>query len=244
MARSRGAATYGPSTPRTSPRAPPCLWTFLSSLRKSEFFSILLEARARGTSAASLPEPQGNSILRLRDIASAGTDLWSNLRGPLQPSMSFAPWERSALRRMRSPGPLRRNDPRTAVRCATSVCGGPTQQPKKSHEQARGEAQEGGSYRPRLPAKTAVGSSCSFRSRAGMGSGGSCGSASITTTRFPRAWLTPADATRCCPTFRRNASAAARGPLRASSSNTPRELPGQASSPKSSSPSRTWRRRR
>jgi len=26
-------------------RAPPCIWTFLSSLRKSDFFSILLGAR-------------------------------------------------------------------------------------------------------------------------------------------------------------------------------------------------------
>ena len=45
LTRSRGAATYGLSTPRTSHRVPPCIWTFLSSLRKSEPFSILLGCR-------------------------------------------------------------------------------------------------------------------------------------------------------------------------------------------------------
>ena len=47
LARSRGAATYRPSTPRTSPPAPPCIWTFLSSLGKSEFFNTLSERAAR-----------------------------------------------------------------------------------------------------------------------------------------------------------------------------------------------------
>jgi hypothetical protein len=32
LAPSRGAAAYEPSTPRTSHRAPPCIWAFLSSL--------------------------------------------------------------------------------------------------------------------------------------------------------------------------------------------------------------------
>ena len=41
---SRGAATYGLSTPRTSHRAPPCISTFLSSLGEIGFFSILLES--------------------------------------------------------------------------------------------------------------------------------------------------------------------------------------------------------
>ncbi len=44
LARSRDAAAYGLSTPRASHRAPPCIWSFLSSLGKSEIFSILLEA--------------------------------------------------------------------------------------------------------------------------------------------------------------------------------------------------------
>ena len=39
LARSGGAATYGPSTPRTSHRTPPCIWTFLRSLRKGGVFS-------------------------------------------------------------------------------------------------------------------------------------------------------------------------------------------------------------
>jgi len=39
LARSRGAATYGLSTPRTSRRAPFCIRTFLSSLGRSESFS-------------------------------------------------------------------------------------------------------------------------------------------------------------------------------------------------------------
>ncbi len=50
--RSRGTATYVLSTPRTSAGypskgwvAPPCTWAFLSSLGKSEFYSILIGAR-------------------------------------------------------------------------------------------------------------------------------------------------------------------------------------------------------
>ena len=39
------AATYGLSTPRAPPRAPPCIWTFLSGLGKREFFSIPLDLR-------------------------------------------------------------------------------------------------------------------------------------------------------------------------------------------------------
>ena len=48
LAPSRGAATYGLSTPRTSHRAPPCIWTFLGSLVENEFFSFLLGARVSG----------------------------------------------------------------------------------------------------------------------------------------------------------------------------------------------------
>jgi len=54
LARSRGAAAYGPSTPRTCthppdgyparrPAKPRDIWTFLSSLGVNEFFRILLE---------------------------------------------------------------------------------------------------------------------------------------------------------------------------------------------------------
>ena len=43
LARSRGAATYVLSTPRASHRAPPCIWTFLSSLGENESFSSLLD---------------------------------------------------------------------------------------------------------------------------------------------------------------------------------------------------------
>jgi hypothetical protein len=52
LARSRGAATDGPSTPPThfrgypAHRAPPCIGTFLSSLGKRGLFSILLRASA------------------------------------------------------------------------------------------------------------------------------------------------------------------------------------------------------
>jgi len=54
LARSRGAATYGLSTARTSHRTPPCIWTFLSSLGENGFFSILL-GRSRGSSKRSAP---------------------------------------------------------------------------------------------------------------------------------------------------------------------------------------------
>ncbi len=49
--RSRGAATYELSTTRTSPGThqrwvtPPCSWTFLSSLRESDFFDDLVGVR-------------------------------------------------------------------------------------------------------------------------------------------------------------------------------------------------------
>ncbi|MCK7529438.1 MAG: hypothetical protein MZV64_73750 [Ignavibacteriales bacterium] len=42
LARSRGAAAYGVSTPRTAHRAPPGIWTFSSSLGEKGFLSILL----------------------------------------------------------------------------------------------------------------------------------------------------------------------------------------------------------
>jgi len=44
--RSRGAATYGLSTPRAPDRAAPCTWAFLSGLREDEFFGNLLAAGA------------------------------------------------------------------------------------------------------------------------------------------------------------------------------------------------------
>ena len=50
----RGAARYGPSTPRTSVRAPPCIWTFLSSLRKSGFLSNLFDEGRGDPSGFSL----------------------------------------------------------------------------------------------------------------------------------------------------------------------------------------------
>jgi hypothetical protein len=50
LARSRGAAAYVLSTPRTSPRAPPCIWTFLSSLVEIGFPNILLGAELVGLS--------------------------------------------------------------------------------------------------------------------------------------------------------------------------------------------------
>jgi len=62
LARSRGAATYRPSTPRTSPPAPPCIWTFLSSLGKRGFFSTRLIQR----SAFILSEVLGDVSTRLQ----------------------------------------------------------------------------------------------------------------------------------------------------------------------------------
>jgi len=53
LARSRGAATYVLSTPRTSHRAPPCIWTFLSSLGKEQSFLILIGELVR---AIELPD--------------------------------------------------------------------------------------------------------------------------------------------------------------------------------------------
>ena len=69
MARSRGAATYAPSTPRASHRAPPCIWTFLSSLGKREFFSIPL-----GT-----PGQEGATTYRITWSALMRTD-WGMVR--------------------------------------------------------------------------------------------------------------------------------------------------------------------
>ena len=69
-AHSRDAATYVMSTPRVSHRAPPCIWTFLSSLGENEFFSILSEAHisarisndaTEGSTPRGMPE-LGNSI--------------------------------------------------------------------------------------------------------------------------------------------------------------------------------------
>ena len=66
MARSRGAATYVLSTPRTSHRAPPCIWTFLSSLGENGFFSILLEKKKMEGSGFLRSEPGPPSIFGLR----------------------------------------------------------------------------------------------------------------------------------------------------------------------------------
>ena len=75
MARSRGAAAYGRSTPRTSLRAPPGIWTFLSSLGKRGLRSnlpsprqlvpvvcgklLVLFDKDAGTIVNFLPESQG-----------------------------------------------------------------------------------------------------------------------------------------------------------------------------------------
>jgi hypothetical protein len=132
---SRGAATYGLSTPSPtfggypSHRAPPCIWTFLSTLGENGFFSILLTVcrtdiglcrrRTRSVSTWHMPHAQDfsgslrgrlDNLLNLgrissgrrSDIARRAALEWSLHRAGRRPSVA-AFSDSVAARRERAP---------------------------------------------------------------------------------------------------------------------------------------------
>ncbi len=109
-------ATYGRSTPRTSHRAPPCIWTFLSSLGENGLFSILLERAGQfGTQPGSQDERGRVAVLaeKMSDIVDERGAPVERMFSAIAPRYDFLnrllsagrdrAWRREAIRATRLP---------------------------------------------------------------------------------------------------------------------------------------------